>query len=315
MHQTNNSLKVNVLGDSNVDMILNLSNTTNLKDPLLFCGGSVANVASGLSKLGLNVSFFGALGNDMFGKHVIEDMKVDGIDISNINLLDDYSTALVIGVVEKNSQRHLFVWPLENGAHNKYVLTKNSHKQLLDCNWLHVSGINLRNSPTRESMIESMKLCRENNIIVSFDLNLRSELWGLDDSFRDLVFEAISYSNIIFGNLDEEIIPLFNKNESSLNKYIKKDQILVCRNGDKGALAITCDERIKSDATVVKPIDSVGAGDAFNSGYIYASCVGKNIKESLDIGNLVAAYKLLGSGARHLPTKQQLETFKIKIHK
>ena len=52
---------------------------------------------------------------------------------------------------------------------------------------------------------------------------------------------------------------------------------------------------------------AVGAGDAFNSGFIYASCVGKDIKESLDTGNQVAAFKLLGSGARHLPTKELLE--------
>lgn len=313
MHQTNILKKINVLGDSNVDMILNLSNKKKLKDPLLFCGGSAANVASGVSKLGLNVSFFGALGNDMFGKHVIEDMELDGIETKNIDLLDNYSTAMVIGVVEKNSQRHLFVWPPENGAHNKYVFTKKSHKKMLDCDWLHVSGINLRNSPTKESMLEAMKLCSEKKITVSFDLNLRIELWGLDDEFKDLVFKAMSYSNIIFGNLKEEIIPLFNNDESSLNKYINNNQVIVCRNGKKGALGITRNEQIKSDAVLIEPIDSVGAGDAFNSGFIYASCVGANIKESLETGNLVAAYKLLGSGARHLPTNEQLEEFKQKF--
>ena len=113
MQQQNNSNKVNVLGDANVDMILNLSDKKNLGEPALFSGGSSANVASGLSKLGIDVSFFGSLGNDMYGKHVVDEMKADGIDVSNLELLDNYSTAMVIGVVEDNSERHFFLWPPE----------------------------------------------------------------------------------------------------------------------------------------------------------------------------------------------------------
>ena len=60
MQHLNSSRKVNVLGDANVDMILNLTDKQNLGEPSLFSGGSSANVASGISKLGLDVSFFGA---------------------------------------------------------------------------------------------------------------------------------------------------------------------------------------------------------------------------------------------------------------
>ena len=126
MQQLNNLKKVNVLGDANVDMILNLSDKKNLGEPALFSGGSSANVASGLSKLGIDVSFFGSLGNDMYGKHVVDEMKADGIDVSNLELLDNYSTAMVIGVVEDNSERHFFLWPPEEGAHNQYTLSVKS---------------------------------------------------------------------------------------------------------------------------------------------------------------------------------------------
>ena len=58
MQRDNVTKKVNILGDANVDMILNLSDKQNLGEPSLFSGGSSANVASGLSKLGIDVSFF-----------------------------------------------------------------------------------------------------------------------------------------------------------------------------------------------------------------------------------------------------------------
>jgi len=310
MQQANNQKKINVLGDANVDMVLNLSKKDKLGDPELFSGGSSANVASGLARLGLKVSFFGSLGNDMYGKYVINDMNSDGIDTSNIELLDEFNTAMVIGVVEKSSERSLFVWPPKNGAHNKYILNNRSKKKVLDCDWLHVSGISLRFSPVRESMIKAMKLCKEKNKIVSFDLNLRTELWGFDERFRKVVLEAVSNSSIIFGNLREELLYLFDENEDSLYKNLDDDQVLICRDGENGALGITVRKKVKSDAVSITPFDSVGAGDAFNTGFIYTFSKGLGLEESLNNGNLVAAYKLLGSGARHLPNEQQLEEFK-----
>jgi len=312
MQQANNHKKINVLGDANVDMILNLSKKDKLGDPELFSGGSSANVASGLARLGLKVSFFGSLGNDMYGKYVINEMNSEGIDTSNIELLDEFNTAMVIGVVEKSSERSLFVWPPKNGAHNKYILNNKSKKEILDCDWLHVSGISLRFSPVRETMIEAMKLCKEKNKIVSFDLNLRTELWGFDERFRKVVLEAVSNSSIIFGNLREELLYLFDENEDSLYKNLDDDQVLICRDGENGALGITVRKKVKSDAVSITPFDSVGAGDAFNTGFIYTFSKGLGLEESLNNGNLVAAYKLLGSGARHLPNEQQLKEFKKK---
>ena len=312
MQQANNQKKINVLGDANVDMVLNLSKKDKLGDPELFSGGSSANVASGLARLGLKVSFFGSLGNDMYGKYVINEMNSEGIDTSNIELLDEFNTAMVIGVVEKSSERSLFVWPPKNGAHNKYILNNRSKKKVLDCDWLHVSGISLRFSPVRETMIEAMKLCKEKNKIVSFDLNLRTELWGFDERFRKVVLEAVSNSSIIFGNLREELLYLFDENEDSLYKNLDDDQVLICRDGENGALGITVRKKVKSDAVSITPFDSVGAGDAFNTGFIYTFSKGLGLEESLNNGNLVAAYKLLGSGARHLPNEQQLKEFKKK---
>jgi len=246
----------------------------------------------------------------ILGKYVINEMNSEGIDTSNIELLDEFNTAMVIGVVEKSSERSLFVWPPKNGAHNKYILNNKSKKEILDCDWLHVSGISLRFSPVRETMIEAMKLCKEKNKIVSFDLNLRTELWGFDERFRKVVLEAVSNSSIIFGNLREELFYLFDENEDKLHKNLNDDQVLICRDGENGALGITVRKKVKSDAVSITPFDSVGAGDAFNTGFIYTFSKGLGLEESLNNGNLVAAYKLLGSGARHLPNEQQLEEFK-----
>ena len=302
---------ISVLGDSNVDMSLLLSDVNKLKPPSLSSGGTCANVAAGLSKLGLKVKFFGTVGNDIYGKHVLEEMKNDNVDTRNLIVLDEHSTAMVIGIVQLNSERSLFVWPPEGGAHEYLKFSLIDKEHLLESDWLHVSGISLRNDPIKTTMIEVMKLFKENNIPVSFDLNIRAELWGLDLEFKETVYKAISYSDYIFGNSDEEIIPLTEKktiNEAA-KAIIKENQTLICRNGSKSVLAFNKNNLTKREVFIISPKDSIGAGDAFNTGFISGVLQDKPIDEAIDCGNAVAAYKLLGYGARHLPNVKELEEF------
>ncbi len=302
---------ISVLGDSNVDMSLLLSDVNKLKPPSLSSGGTCANVAAGLSKLGLKVKFFGTVGNDIYGKHVLEEMKNDNVDTRNLIVLDEHSTAMVIGIVQSNSERSLFVWPPEGGAHEYLEFSLIDKEHLLESDWLHVSGISLRNDPIKTTMIEVMKLFKENNIPISFDLNIRAELWGLDLEFKETVYKAISYSDYIFGNSDEEIIPLTEKktiNEAA-KAIIKENQTLICRNGSKSVLAFNKNNLTKREVFNISPKDSIGAGDAFNTGFISGVLQDKPIDEAIDCGNAVAAYKLLGYGARHLPNVKELEEF------
>jgi len=302
---------ISVLGDSNVDMSLLLSDVNKLKPPSLSSGGTCANVAAGLSKLGLKVKFFGTVGNDIYGKHVLEEMKNDNVDTRNLIVLDEHSTAMVIGIVQSNSERSLFVWPPEGGAHEYLEFSLIDKEHLLESDWLHVSGISLRNDPIKTTMIEVMKLFKENNIPISFDLNIRAELWGLDLEFKETVYEAISYSDYIFGNSDEEIIPLTEKktiNEAA-KAIIKENQTLICRNGSKSVLAFNKNNLTKRAVFKISPKDSIGAGDAFNTGFISGVLQDKPIDEAIDFGNAVAAYKLLGYSARHLPNVKELEEF------
>ena len=302
---------ISVLGDSNVDMSLLLSDVNKLKPPSLSSGGTCANVAAGLSKLGLKVKFFGTVGNDIYGKHVLEEMKNDNVDTRSLIVLDEHSTAMVIGIVQSNSERSLFVWPPEGGAHEYLEFSLIDKEHLLESDWLHVSGISLRNDPIKTTMIEVMKLFKENNIPISFDLNIRAELWGLDLEFKETVYEAISYSDYIFGNSDEEIIPLTEKktlNEAA-KAIIKENQTLICRNGSKSVLAFNKNNLTKREVFKISPKDSIGAGDAFNTGFISGVLQDKPIDEAIDCGNAVAAYKLLGYGARHLPNVKELEEF------
>ena len=308
---------ISVLGDSNVDMSIILSDAKKLDPPSLSSGGTCGNVAAGLSKLGQKVKFYGTVGNDIYGKYVLEEMKKDKVNTENLTLLDEHSTAMVIGIVQPNSERSLFVWPPKGGAHEYLDLNLIDKGELLESSWLHVSGISLRHDPINMTMLEVMKTCKESSIPISFDLNIRAELWGLNMEFKEIVFKAISYSDYIFGNSEEEIIPLTDSNNihDAVKEIIKEDQTLICRNGSDSVLAFSENSLITREVFNISPIDSIGAGDAFNTGFIYGIVNEQSLDKALEYGNAVAGYKLLGYGARHLPNEQDLDEFILKQKK
>ena len=81
--------KISILGDSNVDMLIYLNNPKKLTDPRLFAGGTSANVAYGLSKLGNDVKFYGSVGNDIHGQFIIKDMINSKVNIDNLSILQN----------------------------------------------------------------------------------------------------------------------------------------------------------------------------------------------------------------------------------
>lgn len=303
--------KIGVLGDSNVDMLIYLKNSDKLSAPKLFCGGTCANVAFGLAKLGNYVQFYGAIGNDIHGKFIKEDMIKSQINIDNLEIIDSINTAMVIGIIDKEGERSLFVWPPNNAAHSKYSIKDPQLENTKKLDWLHVSGISLREEVVRTSMLKAMKLCFENNVTISFDLNLRVELWGLNSELKATIYEAISYSDFVFGSLNEEFVNIFDsKNiKNEIKNIAHKDQVFIIRDGPNGSFAYKNNLEYITPAIDIEPVDTVGAGDAFNTGFIHSMINTSNLEISLLKANAVAAYKLLGESARHLPNTKELETF------
>lgn len=303
--------KISVLGDSNVDIIITLNKSSKLSEPKLFFGGTSANVAAGLSKLGNNISFFGSVGNDIYGQDIINNMSTNSINTENLEIIDNSNTAMVIGIVSKNGERDLYVWPPKCAAHSKYVITDNHIAHLENSDWLHVSGISLREEPVKSSMLAAMKICKKNKVKISFDLNLRTELWGLTEEFKTTVFQAIKYSDFIFGNLHDEINKLFNKDNllQQLSNFAEHDQVFITRDGANGSTTYINDKVIASKGLEVIPIDTVGAGDAFNVGFIHSMINENNLEKALLNANTVAAYTLEGESSRHQPNIEELENF------
>ena len=139
-------------------------------------------------------------------------------------------------------------------------------------------------------MLYAMKLARKAGIMVSLDLNLRMELLGLDDSTRRTFEQAINHADVVFGTAEEEIIPITGKESAAAGaQYLCGGKhIVIARRGSKGVLVVTPKETFQVPALQTKVVDSIGAGDAFNGGFITACLAKFDVREAARWGNAVA---------------------------
>ena len=307
--------QVVILGDACVDMVIRLPNRTSATPdlapsvPRLHGGGSAANVAVALARLGVAVTMVGAVGDDGYGRWVCDDLSREGVDVKGVCSLHDAFTPMVMALIEPNGERLVVVWPPEGGAHLRLQADHIEPALIKSASWLHTTGMCLRASPARDALLYGMELAREAGLSVSLDLNLRLELWGLDDETQRTFERAIELSDVVFGNAEEEIMPIVGADsaEDGAQTLCDGKRVVVARQGNKGALVVTPKETFHVPAFPTQVVDTLGAGDAFNGGFI-AACLAKvGIREAVRWGNAAAALKVGQAGARSLPSLEDLQ--------
>jgi len=306
-------MSVLVLGDANVDIEVRLPPTDRPAthanpDPRLFGGGSAANTAAALARLGIECSFAGSVGDDSFGRFAVTDLEAAGVDTSTVSVATDAPTVAVIAVVQADGDRLIYVWPPMGGAHSA-IAPSDAVAAVSGREWLHVSGICLRVSPARDALLDAMEIARGAGIPVSFDLNLRLENWGWNDGFHEVVRSAVERSDVVLGAATDEVCALTGIDDpiAAAVELAGADRVVVARLGSHGAVAGSANEVFIVPGFEVSMADSVGAGDAFNAGFIAARLRGSAMGEALRWGNAVAALTITRPGARSSPTMADAE--------
>jgi len=308
--------QVVVLGDANVDMLIKLPQaSTDLNaiqqhdQPEMHGGGSAANVAVGLARLGIPVTFAGALGNDVYGNWVRDDLIREGVDVSGLHMLAGEFTVMVMALIQPDGERLIYVWPPTGGAQLELRTQDVDLASWPQARWLHISGICLRGEPARGTILEIMEQARQLDWRVSIDLNLRLEYWGLDAVTRQTFERAIALSDLVLGNAEEELMPLARANspQAAATALCQQQRTVVARLGSKGAQVHTKDDVFSSPAFPTEVVDTLGAGDAFDAAYIAAALRGEDARTAARWGNATAALKIERPGARGLPTLAELE--------
>jgi fructokinase len=265
-----NEWRVIALGQAGVDFV-GREPDTSLKDMRTFekaGGGTPANTAVGLAKLGIPVMFIGKVGDDSFGHFLAYSLKSNGVDVSEFQF--DKTAKTTIGFESTLDEPELLIYG-DPGPH--ILLQKNEINQscFQQKSSLFLYGsMTLTHNPGREATLFAADLAIKNNIPISFDPNLRLSIWPSTKEAQKTVKNALQKANIVKLSFEEfKFLSGYNETEkiNDFRQAYSIDLIFVTvRNG-----CYYCNRSSQGfvKGVEIDVIDTTGAGDGFCAGFLY----------------------------------------------
>lgn len=274
-------------------------------------GGAEANFAIGLARLGFSAGWISRLGDDELGQMVFHGLRGEGIDVSRVAFDPHAPTALYVKQQSAGGDTSVFYYRRGSAA-SRMGADDVDPNYVRSARWVHVTGITPALSPSCRAAVQRVvDLARTAGVPVSIDPNLRLKLWTAEQARRTLL-PLFEQCNLLLGG-DEELALLLKTAtpEHSADWAQRKGLDCVVKLGSRGALVATrgCRE-IVPPYSVPRVVDTVGAGDGFDAGFVAGQLMGRDPIESARLGNAVAAHALMVSGDfEGYPTLSQAEAF------
>lgn len=259
-------------------------------------GGQVSSAMVGVQRLGLRTSYVGKVGNDYEGKLLIDSLRDEGVDCSNIMIAHGARTQSGVIIIEQLSGERTILWYHDEGT--KIAPDEVRYETIISGRILHIDGYDT------EAATVAARLAHEGGMPVTMDLDTVYK--GLDDLLPHV--DCLITSQSLAG----ELSGIYDEREALKRLHERFGCYLVAMTqGARGSLAYVGNQYIATPAfrpPVCK--DTTGAGDAFRAGFIYGLAKKLPIEETLRCANAVAALSCRELGARAgLPPETELREF------
>ena len=256
--------------------------------PKVSGGGSAANVAVNLCKLGHKSGVIGSVSGDRHGQFLLSDLRGFGVDVSQVKVFRGM-TGLSVIIIDSSGE----VRVIED-------VGVSDRRRAIDPDYVRSSGF-LHMSGCATHMLESAsKTACKAGLPVSFDPGRAASGCGeraLAPILRRCDFLIINR---------KELFAMTGSREESAAAALAKKYGLVCviKQGGEEIIVKAGPQSFTVEPFRVKPVDTLGAGDAFCAGFIAGVSEKKSLYESVRFANAVAAAKVLRKGAQSLPSRR-----------
>lgn len=261
-----------------------------LEDALTFSkyvGGCPANIAIGVSRLGLNAGIITAVGDDHFGRFIVEQMQREGVATAGIKKDEARLTALaILGIRDPDTFPLMFY--RENCADMAIEVSDLKEDFVRSTKAILISGTHLSTPGTRRTSKSAMSMARHAGARVVLDIDYRPVLWGLtapdsgeirfvaDPSVTKELQSIIPDCDLIVGTEEEFHILGGNDDTVSAIRAVRRlsDAVIVCKLGERGCVVFqgSIPDSLEGGILVgghdVEVFNVLGAGDGFMSGFL-----------------------------------------------
>ncbi len=290
--------KVVVLGKINIDVFyyvddLKVGGNHVTRDAIFALGGKGANISVALAKLGVPVGIIGAVGEDIFGEMALKELEENGVDVSRVIKIKE-RTGFTAVIVDSKGENTMFNFLGAN------VLFSPEH-----IDWTFIDEYDIlvaQAGVSSDTFLEIVSMAKRSGMTVFVDTSYPSEIPE----------EAYSYMDYISPNLRELAgITGLNDPLKGAKKLISKGvETVIVKMGKEGVLIVDEKSSKQIKALDVKAVDTTGAGDAFDAGFILGKIKGLSDEESVNLGNVCAAISVMKKGASiSSPSMDELRNF------
>ena len=253
-------------------------------------GGAESTVAVGVKRLGHTAGWISQLGEDELGHYILSFIQGEGVDVSNVRMVPGKQTGLFIRErLPRGEARHFYY---RAGSAFSEIEPKMLNEDYISTSKvLHITGITpaLSNS-CRKTIEAAIEIAKKHKLTVTFDPNLRLKLWSIDEA-RPVIERFMLEADYVLPGL-EEMRLLYGK--LPVDRLLNHLHEIGCKNvilklGPEGAILSKPDRAdIIAGYPVDNPTDLMGAGDAFDAGFISGLLKGMPLVDSVEIANFVA---------------------------
>lgn len=282
-----------------------------------YLGGSPANVAVGLARLGKKVGFIAKVSDDQFGDYVTDFFVKEGIDVSHVTRTKN-GEKLGLTFTEILSPTESSILMYRDGIADLTLAPENvDEKYIASAKAILISGTALAQSPSREACLKAMQLAEKNNTRIIFDIDYRAYNWKSKDEIAVYYTAVAEHADIIMGSREEYDLtqaifaPQMNDDQTAEYWFSKRAKIVIIKHGKKGSTAHTFDgQKYNIKPFPVTAFKSFGGGDGYGSAFLYGLFDGKEIMDCLELGSASASMLVAAHGcSEFMPTVKELEKF------
>lgn len=282
--------KVWVLGDAVVDLLTDKPGYL-----LQLPGGAPANVAAGIARLDGKSGFIGRVGDDPFGRFMYRTLTNEKVDTGYMLCDPRHRTSVVVVELDENGER-TFTFMVRPSA--DLFLEQEDLPVFHENEWLHVCSIALSAEPSRSTAFQAMAQICEAGGRVSFDPNIRTDLWQDETLLRDCLHKALTFASVV--KLSEEEL-FFISGETNIQRGIDllaakySPELLLVTLGKQGVMVYWDGKTQHFAATPVVTVDTTGAGDAFVAGLLAGLAIYGLVEDEQVLSTVIRQAQVCGA--------------------
>ncbi|MFC3746923.1 carbohydrate kinase family protein [Paenibacillus sp. GCM10012306] len=300
------SYDVLLVGAGNIDIVVSGCNAIpdagqEIRVPNIsfHIGGGTALSGLGMAKLGMRPIITGLVGDDYCGRFIIDELQRYGV-ATDIAFSQTQSTGISIAFNPETDRSFI----THDGTVTAFTLNDVNEQLLSEVRHVHITGYNGRSN--HKEYMTFVKKAKQAKLTVSMDVG-----WDESGEWYEGIYEVIPFVDVFFCN-ELEALHYTRKSyvQEALSVIAVHVPVAVVKLGERGAIAARGGTILHHPSYPVTVVDTTGAGDSFNAGYLYGYLNGHDLKSCLTLGTACGSFSVTNRGGNAgFPTLAELTAF------